>query len=370
MDEASKAFLSLPQPQPAGGSEYYVAERERALEFSPKRRENFEKYQRWRDTGGPVDFLPVKLDIENVSRCNFRCVTCVVSDWDKGKRADDMSPDGFRRLIDEQHGLVEIKLQGIGEPLMQGNDMIKMIEYARSQCIWVRTTTNASLLHLKDRHAKLIDSDVNEVQISVDGTDKKTFESIRQGSVFERVTENCRMINSYARDKGVERTKMWTVIQKENAHQLSELVEFAVELGFTNQVFMLQPNSWGVESWGERISSLSVADDLDTGFLSGLVEKGRGLGVRVAFWLANEKYSTDKRENLCPWPFERSYVGSDLRVSPCCMIGNPDVCEIGSGMGDSFSDIWFSDEYESFRSAHLDGDIPKVCQNCYGGPDD
>ena len=27
--------------------------------------------------------------------------------------------DDFRRLIDEQYGLVEIKLQGIGEPLMQ-----------------------------------------------------------------------------------------------------------------------------------------------------------------------------------------------------------------------------------------------------------
>jgi hypothetical protein len=28
-----------------------------------------------------VDYYPIKLDIENVSRCNFRCTMCAVSDW-------------------------------------------------------------------------------------------------------------------------------------------------------------------------------------------------------------------------------------------------------------------------------------------------
>jgi len=360
-----ETFSTLPQPEPAGGGAYFSEIKNRAIHFSTERKENYEKFLQWKKNGGVVRHLPVKLDIENVSRCNFRCVTCVVSDWKNGKRAEDMTVGAFKKLIDEQIGLIEIKLQGIGEPLMQGNDLFEMISYARSRKIWVRITTNASLLHLHDSYARLIDVDTNEIQISIDGADKNTFEKIRRGSKFERVIDNVKLINAYAREKGVERTKMWTVVQRENAHQLDELVEFAAELGFTNQVFMLQPVSWGLDPWVEKISKLTVADELEAKKLHGLVEKGRGQGVRVAFWVASEKFSTNRLDRLCPWPFERAFVGSDLRTSPCCMIGNPDVFEIGNGIEKSFSEVWFSEEYHQFRKAHEDGVLPEVCKMCY-----
>ena len=107
--------------------------------------------------GADVDYLPVKLDIENVSRCNFRCTMCQVSEWPKGRRARDMTLDEFKRLIDQQYSLVEIKIQGQGEPTLQGDDFIAMISYARSKAIWVRVITNGSLLHLRDNYKKLID---------------------------------------------------------------------------------------------------------------------------------------------------------------------------------------------------------------------
>ena len=48
---------------------------------------------------------------------------------------------------------------------MQGDVFFEMIQYARARQIWVRTTTNASLLHAKDNYRKLVDSGVNEIQI-------------------------------------------------------------------------------------------------------------------------------------------------------------------------------------------------------------
>jgi MoaA/NifB/PqqE/SkfB family radical SAM enzyme len=359
------AFEDLPKPQPAAGVEYYDAQRATALDYSEARQKNFHRYLEWKRTGGEVNFLPVKLDIENVSRCNFRCTMCVVSDWHKGQRAEDLSFEAFKKLIDEQIGLVEIKLQGIGEPLMQGNDFFKMIRYARDRAIWVRVTTNASLLHLKENYKSLVDSDVNEIQISIDGADAETFQKIRRGSVFQQVIENCKLINDYCRSQDVERTKMWTVVQRENIGQLEALVELANTTGFTNQVFMMEPIGWGIEEWWDRNKSISMSQALDPVRLNNLVQIGREKGIRVAFWLANEKYSTKSRDKLCPWPFERSYIGSDARVSPCCMIGNPDVAEIAGGIGDSFSHIWFGDEYREFRRAHEEGRIPEVCKNCY-----
>ncbi|MGA7805245.1 radical SAM/SPASM domain-containing protein [Bradyrhizobium sp.] len=361
---------SLPSPEPAAGLDSYHRERALALAGDPRRKANYEAYLGHQRRDAVIDYLPVKLDIENVSRCNFRCTMCVVADWPKGRRSDDMSLGDFRRLIDEQYGLVEIKLQGIGEPLMQGDDFFEMIRYARSKHIWVRTTTNASLLHLRDNYKKLVDSGVNEIQISIDGATRDVFEQIRVGSVFERVVANCKLINDYCREQGVERTKMWTVVQQANCHQLGDLVELGQELGFTNQVFSLEVIGWGLEAWNERNGSVTVEDKLGLDSMLALLEKGRSQGRRVSFWHTTEKYRTDSPGHLCPWPFERAYVSSDLRVVPCCTVGNPDTYQIGAALDNngSFSDVWKSDEFADFRRAHLEGRPPQICRACYEQP--
>jgi MoaA/NifB/PqqE/SkfB family radical SAM enzyme len=369
--ERQRMLRALPAPEPAAGLEAYDGERELALARSPECRANYERYLASRRRSSVVDYLPIKLDIENVSRCNLRCTMCVVSDWHKGTRAADLTLESFKRLIDEQIGLLEIKLQGLGEPTMQRDDYFAMIRYARSKHIWVRSTTNATLLHLKDNYRKLIDSDVNELQISIDGATKAVYETVRRGANFERVVSNVKLINAYARERGLERTKMWTVVQKANQHEIGALVDFAAELGFTNQVFALEMTDWGIARWHDLNAEASVEGEVEPQFLLDLVERGRALGVRVRFWNVTSKYSTDSPSLLCPWPFERAYVSSDQRVVPCCFIGDPDVAQIGPmtlDRGKGFSSVWFGEDFRAFRQAHLDGRIPDFCQGCYKRP--
>ncbi len=363
-----RTLQDLPAPEPSLGIDAYHRERELALDASPKCRENYQRYLAATRRCVEVDYLPIKLDIENVSRCNFRCTMCVVSEWPKGRRADDMALEDFRRILDEQYGLLEIKLQGIGEPLMQGGDFFSMIRYARARHIWVRSTTNASLLHLRENFKRLVDTDINEIQISIDGADAGTFESIRVGSKFDRVVENCKAINGHCDQVGRKPTKMWTVVQKGNVHQLEQLVDLAAELGFENQVFSLALSDWGIESWNERNSDVTVSGLASTN-LEALVDRGRALGVKVRFWTVTEKYDTSSPDRLCAWPFERAYLSSDMKVVPCCYLGDPNVMQIGKDLRQSggFSEIWQSGEYQEFREAHLSGNIPKVCQGCYVG---
>ena len=83
-----------------------------------------------------------------------------------------------------------------------------------------------------------------------------------------------------------------------------------------------------------------------------LVKIGEKNNVKVYFWVVAEKYSTEKKENLCQWPFERTLISSDLRVVPCCTIGDPDVYQI-SNKKLNFEETWFGDEYTKFRESHL-----------------
>jgi MoaA/NifB/PqqE/SkfB family radical SAM enzyme len=358
-------LLALPRPIPSAGVEAYARERELALAFDPRRRANHDAYRAAsaNGRGAKLDYLPIKLDIENVSRCNFRCTMCQVSDWPHGQRARDLPLDCFKRIIDEQYGLVEIKLQGMGEPLLQRDDYFEMIAYARRSHIWVRTTTNASLLHLKDNYKRLIDVDPNEVQISIDGATAETFEGIRRQSDFERVVKNCVLINEYCRQQGVRRTKMWVVVQKANAHEVREMLELAHRVGFEDLVYSVDLNFWGQDSWQAANTESLAEDQMDPELCEALVARGAELGIRVSFWIIMDKFSTKSSQSLCPWPFERAFISSDERVVPCCMIANPEVLDLGSA--ENVSSTWHDKRYEDFRQAHLDGRIPKACVSCY-----
>lgn len=350
----------LPRPEPAAGVKAYMKERDERLAVDERTRQNWERYLAANRGRADVDYLPVKLDIENVSRCNFACTMCAVSTWPKGQRAPDMSLESFKRLIDEQYGLIEIKLNGLGEALMQGDVYFEMIQYARAKRIWVRMTTNASLLHLRNNYRKLIDSGVNEIDISIDGADAQTFEGIRIQSDFSQVAANCGLLNAYAASVGKPSAKMWTLVQKANHHRLDRHVDLAARLGFRHMVFSVQMHGWGNEKLAERNRSEMV--DMTVKQAEFLVAVGRTQGVRVSFWDVNEKFEPVKGKR-CPWPFERAVVTSDLRTVPCCMIGDPDAYEIGKGM--TFLESWNSEEYVAFRKAHLDGSIPTICQGCY-----
>ncbi|MFC1704332.1 radical SAM/SPASM domain-containing protein [Candidatus Omnitrophota bacterium] len=345
-------------PKPAADQKAYNETMQKGFKAFPKRFENFQKHQRAM-RGAKLDYMPIKIDIENVSRCNLNCDMCQISAFSNRKRAEDLSFVDFKRILDEQIGVYELKLQGIGEPFLQ-DDFIEMVRYATSKNIWVRTTTNATLLHKNDIYKKIIDVLVGEIQFSIDGATKETYERIRRGAHFEQVVENCKLINSYCRLQGVDKTRMWVLLQKDNFHELHLFPAIAKELGFKRLTISMDVSVWGSEQWAQKNEEKKISDRLAQSDVDSLLEDARNLGIDLSFWDISTKYSKD---NICPWPFERAFISSDKKVVPCCMIGNPDICNIGA-LG-SFESVWNSEDYQSFRNAHLAGAIPKVCIYCY-----
>ncbi len=303
------------------------------------------------------------MDFENVSRCNLRCTMCQVSEWEGGKRAADMTVEEFKNQIDRQHGLVEIKIQGMGEPTLAKDDFYTMIRYARKKNIWVRTTTNATTLHVNDNARKLIDSGVNEVQISVDGTTAETYEKIRRGARFLRMVENCQLINSYANERGLLKTRMWTVVQKSNIAEFDRFVDFGHMLGFKRVSLALNLNDWGQDKWAKTNSSVTVEERVTEEMALKALARGKELGVDVSFWNNTSKYSHQDPKRLCPWPFERAYIASEGAVVPCCMIGTPEVLQLGDAK--DFEKHWHGETYREFRRQHIEGRVPRACRNCY-----
>jgi len=308
------------------------------------------------------DFIPTILDIEPTSRCNFRCTMCQLSEWEHGKRAEDLSFSKFKAIADEQYGLVEVKLQGLGEPLFN-KEFIKMIEYLVNRYIWVRTTLNGSLLDKNELYKDLVDSGVNEIINSFDGATKEVFEKIRVRSNFNRVVENFTLLNDYANREGKLITRMWVLLQDNNRHQLLNFVDLAKRMGYRRLTFSIGLSDWGQEKWKEKISVVQVQKSLTEREIELLLTSSATDDLEITYWDLSQKYSIEKVETLCSWPFTRAYVSSDMRVVSCCMIANPDIVDFGDA--NNFTKTWNNESIRNFRRAHLEGKIPEFCRNCY-----
>jgi pyrroloquinoline quinone biosynthesis protein E len=290
------------------------------------------------------------MDIEPTQRCNYKCLMCAPF---KEKR-EDMAFEEFKRIIDHQFGLMEIKIQGVGEPLLN-KDFFRMIKYAKRRLLWIRTTTNGSLLHINDNYKKLVDSGVHDINISVDGATKDVYESIRIGGNFDQLKENCRSINDYNNRVTKTTVRAWVVLQKRNRHQFFGFPKFFSELGFKEVAYSFAMHNYGKEDENKEATTFDFEEE---GF-SKLFEICKGLGIKISFFFHpqfNEKV-------FCQIPFKRVYVTTDSHILPCCYIANQEVIDFGRFS--DFEEIWFK-KYTDFRLALKSlPKIPSFCQECY-----
>ncbi|MDD4858005.1 MAG: radical SAM protein, partial [Candidatus Krumholzibacteria bacterium] len=174
-----------------------------------------------------VPFLPVTIDIEPNNTCNLQCPHCQVPHW--SKPAGYLTIERFAAILKQVPGLVRVKLQGMGEPLLN-RELIGMLEAGEARGISMAFISNGSTCtqEMADALVRLHDT---EITFSLDGASKETFEKIRVGGSFERVIGNIRRLIGTRGAKRSPAVFGWTLATKDNLHELSEIVRLARELG-------------------------------------------------------------------------------------------------------------------------------------------
>jgi len=351
--------FSSPYPEPR---EYWNTVFD-GFKVFPERLENFIQAKGVNKRDSFQGNNPYLIDLEPNSRCNFRCTMCQVSEWARGQRARDMTFQEFQSLRDLFAFVIEAKIHGMGEPLLH-KEFFNMVEYLKSFSIWTRTSINGSLLLANNNIEKLVKSSLGEIQISLDGATKETYEKIRVRANFEKVTKGITELNSACEIENRNLTRMWVVLQDNNIHELSKFVELAKHLKFTKLTFSLSLNDWGQELWRDRNGKKGIAIESTIDKIKELFEKSINEGLEISLWQQSKKYSVNKGpQDLCPWIFDRTYITSDMRLTPCAIIGNPDITDLGSASASL--DSWNGEKYVSFRKLHLTGAIPNECTSCY-----
>src|SRR5437660_9971473 len=131
--------------------------------------------------------LPVEYIVETTAKCNLYCPMCPRETHKQPK--EDMADEIFERLARESGSTAEhMMLIGLGEPFMYAK-IFDRIEYCAHHNISTLLSTNGTFLDERTS-ARLLDSSLEHITLSFDGSTKESFEYYRKGARFEKVRDN------------------------------------------------------------------------------------------------------------------------------------------------------------------------------------
>ncbi len=317
----------------------------------------FTKYQLLK-----LPYLPLTMDIEPTTGCNFRCTMCDVSspNW----VTKNMKIETFKKIIDMNKQLLQIKLQGMGEPFVNKN-YIQFIDYASKYGIFVQFVTNGSLLTEKIIDNLYNKDNISNINVSIDGATKKTFEGIRIRSDFDKVIKNTSKLILKIKTKNKKKRPIFTalsLIQKDNVHEAEQIMYLCKKMGFDELCYQVQLTGWGKKEWEANNLKKDINyNNSNRKLFEEIVQKAKKIDFRVK--VIEENLLSKK--NQCGYPWNTPYINTEGKVTPCCMIPDPNVLSLGSIEKTNFDKIWNSKTYQDFRNDIKSHQLREYCKNCY-----
>lgn len=176
--------------------------------------------------------LKVVWDISN--KCNLRCRMCHFSfDHVYYQAAHFTSPALFERMAVSALPLAHTLILSAGnEPLISPHFVDILRIAARYSIPELLFLTNGQLLSPKIAEA-ILETGVTQVQISIDGATKETYEYIRRGARFDRLVRNLEYLLARKRELGrsLPLLQFNVVLMRRNLEELPLFVDLAEKLG-------------------------------------------------------------------------------------------------------------------------------------------
>ncbi len=325
-----------------------------AVKLSPRRLWNGIKvlgsYYLSRLLGKPVQWgYPVSVSFEPTTSCNLRCPECPSGLRAFTRPTGMLKKDFFSQTIDEIHKeLLYLIFYFQGEPYLNP-DFLEMVKYASSKKIYTATSTNAH--YLTDAISKkTIESGLDRLIISVDGTTQEVYQQYRVGGNLQKVFEGARYVVKWK--KKLRSKTPFIIFQflvvKPNEHQVGEIKKLAREIG-VDQVRFKTAQVYDYEQDPNQLIP-------ETDKYSRYKKKGDGTYL-----------PKNKMANHCWKLWHANVITWDGLVVPCCFDKDA-LHKLGNLGNQSFKEIWHNENYRRFRKELMTGRKQiDICANCSEG---
>lgn len=291
---------------------------------------------------------PFSLSIEPTTSCNLGCLECPSGQKKFSRPTGKMNLEMLEDIIQQSRkNLWYVTLYFQGEPLLNTN-LPEMISRLKREKIIVGTSTNAHFL-TRAISKKIIQSKLDRLIISLDGTKPETYAKYRIGGNYNLVIEN---IKHFLQERKLQKTtypfvELQFIVFKHNEHQINEIKLLGKELG-VDKVSIKTAQIYDYEMGNPLIPTEGKYSRYKKGQEGTFVIKS-------------------KLPNSCKRMWSSAVVTWDGKVVPCCFDKDASY-QFGNLRENSFDKIWKSKDYNSFRNRILDNRSSiDICKNCTEG---
>lgn len=275
-------------------------------------------------------FFPQYVMFDLTNQCNAKCIHCPQSlGFDGDDNPTYLSKYFVKNVIDEckKFGTKFIRFTGDGEPLLHKDIWEILLYSAKNSGANVGLTSNGSGLNQMNRE-KLLSTNIDMIDISLDAASEGTFAVVRVGLDFEKTVNNVLSLIK---------------LRNESGSKLKIMVSFVKQLA----------NEWEATTfenfWTNKVDQVLIRD----------------LTTNVN--INNEAKENDKDLDrwACPHWFRRTVINYDGRIKACPIDWNAKL--ITGHLSDGFiNQNWNSYYYYSHRMQHLNNDIEdtSLCKTC------
>ncbi|MGC4022422.1 MAG: SPASM domain-containing protein [Cyclobacteriaceae bacterium] len=292
--------------------------------------------------------MPISISIEPTTSCNLRCPECPSGLRSFTRPTGMMKPELFQSVIDQlAPSLSYLIFYFQGEPYLH-TSLLEMVKYASQKKIYTATSTNAHFLN--DENArKTVESGLDRLIISIDGTTQETYQSYRIGGKLDKVIEGTKNILKWKKElkSKTPHVIFQFLVVKPNEHQIEEVKAIAEELGVdevklkTAQVYDYKNGSDLIPTI-DKYSRYKKEDDGTYSIKHGLLDE-------------------------CWKMWHSCVITWDGKVVPCCFDKDAHFV-LGDLNKNSFEEIWYGEKYNEFRkSLFTSRSEIEMCRNCTEG---
>ncbi len=292
--------------------------------------------------------MPISISIEPTTSCNLRCPECPSGLRSFTRPTGMMKMELFESLIYELgSSLSYLIFYFQGEPYLNPH-LLEMIRSASQKKIYTATSTNAH--YLDDEGAKeTVESGLDRLIISLDGTTQETYQSYRIGGKLDRVIEGTKNILRWKRElkSKTPHVIFQFLVVRHNEHQIDEVKKLATSLG-VDEVKLKTAQIYDFENGSDLIPE-------------------------------NEKYSRYKKDEKGAYSIKNGLVDEcwkmwhscvitwDGKVVPCCFDKDAHFV-LGDLNKNNFREIWAGEKYNQFRETLFTSRSElEMCRNCTEG---
>lgn len=231
-----------------------------------------------------------------------------------------------------------------GEPFLHP-ELFSMIEKARRNNLYTILSTNGHFLNEQNCES-IINSGLNRIIISLDGTEEETYSQYRKNGDFKKVTKG---IAQLAKTKQSMKARtplivLQFLVFRHNQDQVQSIKELGKNLG----VESVQIKSAQIYNFREKTENIPTHSKYS----------------RYYFNSNKEARIKSKLKNKCRRLWFTTVITTDGDVAPCCFDKQADYA-MGNIMQQPFQEIWKKEAYTNFRKKVLTNrsDIG-ICRNC------